>query len=155
MLGVRALQTNLIAKFSSGAERGGADMFLIDIQQDQVDGVRSLVEERLGNTGDRIRLVPVLRASVSAVRGRDINLGAAGGGPRAGRAGPRVHHHLPRSPRGQRIHHRRTVLGRRQRAPARRPSEVSIEESIHDRFGINVGDEMRFDVLGRVRSAHG
>ena len=28
--------------------------------------------------------------------------------------------------------------------------EVSIEESIHERFNINVGDEMRFDVLGRT-----
>jgi putative ABC transport system permease protein len=31
--------------------------------------------------------------------------------------------------------------------------EVSIERSIHDRFKINVGDEMRFDVLGRVVQA--
>jgi putative ABC transport system permease protein len=32
-------------------------------------------------------------------------------------------------------------------------SEVSIEESIHERFRINVGDEMRFDVLGRPLTA--
>jgi putative ABC transport system permease protein len=38
--------------------------------------------------------------------------------------------------------------------PASAPtSEVSIEESIHERFNIQVGDEMRFDVLGRTMTA--
>ena len=32
-------------------------------------------------------------------------------------------------------------------------SEVSIEESIHERFNIQVGDDMRFDVLGRTMRA--
>jgi putative ABC transport system permease protein len=30
---------------------------------------------------------------------------------------------------------------------------VSIEESIHERFNIQIGDEMRFDILGRTMSA--
>jgi putative ABC transport system permease protein len=34
-------------------------------------------------------------------------------------------------------------------APASGVEEVSIEESIHERFQINVGDMMRFDVAGR------
>jgi len=33
-------------------------------------------------------------------------------------------------------------------APPQRP-EVSVEESIHERFNIHVGDDMRFDILGR------
>ena len=33
------------------------------------------------------------------------------------------------------------------------PPEVSIEESIHERFKINVGDTMRFDVVGRAIEA--
>ena len=47
-------------------------MFLIDIQQDQVDGVRAFFRER----GDRRepRLIPVLRARVTAVRGSETNL---------------------------------------------------------------------------------
>jgi putative ABC transport system permease protein len=32
-------------------------------------------------------------------------------------------------------------------------SEVSIEQSIHERFNINVGDDMRFDVLGHAITA--
>ena len=41
VLGVRALQSNLIAEFSVGMDRGGADMFLIDVQRDQVGRRRS------------------------------------------------------------------------------------------------------------------
>ena len=44
VLGVRALQSNLLSQFSVQLQRGGADMFLIDIQQDQVDGVRAFVK---------------------------------------------------------------------------------------------------------------
>ena len=36
VLGIRALECNLLADFSSSAE-GGPDMFLIDIQEDQVE----------------------------------------------------------------------------------------------------------------------
>ena len=41
------------------------------------------------------------------------------------------------------------VLDARRRCGTAAAPEVSIEESIHERFNINVGDEMRFDVLGR------
>ena len=42
-------------------------MFLIDIQQDQVDGARAfIIRERPGR---RPELIPVLRARVTGVRG--------------------------------------------------------------------------------------
>jgi putative ABC transport system permease protein len=47
-----------------------------------------------------------------------------------------------------------TIIGGRfwDAAPSRNP-EVSIEESIHERFHINVGDAVRFDVLGQPITA--
>ncbi len=45
VLGVRALQSNLLDQFSVQLQRSGADMFLIDIQQDQVDGVRAFFRD--------------------------------------------------------------------------------------------------------------
>ncbi len=78
VLGVRALQTNLIAEFTLGADRGGADMFLIDVQRDQVEGVRALLLQRLDPATNPVRLVPVLRARVTAVRGREVNLANPG-----------------------------------------------------------------------------
>ena len=46
VLGVRALQSNLSTSSPSRCSSGGADMFLVDIQQDQVDGVRQLRQAR-------------------------------------------------------------------------------------------------------------
>ena len=46
VLGVRALQGNLVEEFSIAGDRNGADLFLIDIQRDQVEGVRSLLASR-------------------------------------------------------------------------------------------------------------
>jgi putative ABC transport system permease protein len=146
VLGVRALQDNLVAEFTAGADRGGADMFLIDIQRDQVDGVRALLLDRLEPTHPA-RLVPVLRARVTAVRGKEVSLANPG------------------EVRGQGSLAREYTITYRDRLEANEtvtkgafwsgppaagaPAEVSIEQSIHERFNINVGDEMRFDVLGR------
>jgi putative ABC transport system permease protein len=152
VLGVRALQNNLIAEFDVGADRGGADMFLIDIQRDQVEGVRTLLLQRL-DASHPVRLVPVLRARVTAVRGRELNLGNPG------------------DVRGQGSLAREYTITYRDNLEANETvtdgafwatgsasagpsvSEVSIEQSIHERFNINVGDEMRFDVLGRPIAA--
>lgn len=154
VLGVRALQENLISEVSVGTERGGADMFLIDIQRDQVDGVRALVVDRLGPSADPIRLVPVLRARVTSVRGREINLATPG------------------EVRGQGSLAREYTITYRDHLEANEEvtdgtfwsdggggpataagAEVSIEQSIHDRFNINIGDDMRFEVLGRQIAA--
>jgi putative ABC transport system permease protein len=153
VLGVRALQNNLVSEFATGADRGGADMFLIDVQRDQVDGVRALLVKGLDPATHPVRLVPVLRARITAVRGREMNLANPG------------------DVRGQGSLAREYTITYRDNleaneevtagtfwnagAPPLDPTsaEVSIEESIHERFNINVGDDMRFDVLGRIISA--
>ncbi len=66
VLGVRTLQENLISESVIGIRQGGADLFLIDIQPDQADGVRAMLDAR--QEGDTpARLVPTLRARVTGV----------------------------------------------------------------------------------------
>jgi putative ABC transport system permease protein len=148
VLGVRALQDNLIAEFAAGMDRGGADMFLIDVQRDQADAIRALFRER---DAPSARLVPVLRARVTGVRGRELNLenfsDVRGRGSLAREYTITYRDNLESN--------EEVVEGHFWNS-AERPSsagEVSIEESIHQRFKINVGDEMRFDVLGRTINA--
>jgi putative ABC transport system permease protein len=150
VLGVRALQSSLIANFSLEAQRGGPDMFLIDIQQDQVAPMRSFLGERAGNP----TLIPVMRARVTGVRGSDLNLDSYQDVRGRGSLGREYvityRDHLEPNERitGG------TFWSGQGALPADAPLlEVSIERSIHDRFKINVGDEMRFDVLGRVVQA--
>ena len=70
VLGVRALQSNLIDNFSVEAQSGAPDMFLIDVQQDQVSGLRTFLEGRAITPV----LIPVLRARVTGVQGSELNL---------------------------------------------------------------------------------
>jgi putative ABC transport system permease protein len=154
VLGVRALQSNLVSEFDVGVSRGGADMFIVDVQRDQVEGVQSLLRERQEPGASAARLVPVLRARVTAVRGRDVNLENFGDVRGRGSLA-----------REYTITYRDTLEDNEQLLegkfwtgedplPSDAPmSEVSIEESIHERFNIQVGDEMRFDVLGRTMRA--
>ncbi len=150
VLGVRALQDNLIAEFAVGMNRGGADLFLIDVQRDQADTVEALLRQHQDPGAAPPRMVPVLRARVTAVRGRDVNLenfsDVRGRGSLA--------REYTITYRSNVESNEQIVDGRFWTATDTAPgSEVSIEESIHERFKINVGDEMRFDVLGRAISA--
>ena len=154
VLGVRALQSNLVSEFDVGVSRGGADMFIIDVQRDQVEGVQSLLRERQDHGTSPARLVPVLRARVTAVRGREVNLenfsDVRGRGSLAREYTITYRDNLESN--------ERIVDGKFWNGagplPADAPlSEVSVEESIHERFNIQIGDEMRFDVLGRTMSA--
>jgi putative ABC transport system permease protein len=154
VLGVRALQSNLIAEFGAGFDRGGADMFLIDIQGDQADGVEALLRARQDPGATPARLVPVLRARVTAVRGREVNLenfaDVRGRGWLSREYVITYRDHLESN--------ERVIAGAfwspaRAASPSPAPFEVSIEEGLHERFNINVGDDMRFDVAGRTIAA--
>lgn len=152
VLGVRALQDNLIAEVSLGADRGGADLFLIDIQRDQVDDVREIVRGRQDPGAPDPRMVPVLRARVTAVQGREVHLenygDVRGRGSLAREYVITYRDHLESN--------ERVTEGRFWSAAggaAGSPLEVSVEQNLHERFRINVGDDMRFDVAGRTIAA--
>ena len=149
VLGVRALQTNLLDEFSLELDRGGPDMFLIDIQQDQLEGVRVFLAERANTIPPR--LIPVLRARVTGVQGREVNLESyqdvRGRGSLAREYVITYRDHLEAN---ERLIAGEFWAGQPPQAADTTELEVSIERSIRDRFRINVGDLMRFDVLGRI-----
>jgi putative ABC transport system permease protein len=147
VMGVRALQSNLIEEFSITLAQGGADMFLVDIQQDQVDGVREMVKSRLNVEP---RLIPVMRARVTAVHGVENNLETVADVRRRGGIGREFvityRNHL--EPNETLI--AGTFWSGQPPLPADAAElEVSIESGIQERARIQVGDRMRFDILGR------
>jgi putative ABC transport system permease protein len=150
VLGVRALESNLLAEFSVAEQRGAPDMFLIDIQEDQVPPLRTFLDARASAP----TLIPVLRARVTGVRGSELNLDdyqdVRGRGSLAREYVITYRDHLESN---ERIVGGQFWTGEGPQ-PADAPElEVSIEQGIHERFNINVGDRMRFDVLGRVLQA--
>ena len=146
VLGVRALQSNLLADFSLEAQKGGPDMFLIDIQQDQVPALRPFLDRR----SESPRLIPVLRARVTGVKGADVNLenyqDVRG---RGSLAREYVITYRDTLEPNEQIIAGRFWTGQGPLPENASELQVSIERSIHERFRINVGDLMRFDVLGR------
>jgi putative ABC transport system permease protein len=154
VLGVRALQNNLVEEFAFDLGQSGADMFLVDVQRDQVEGVRALVTERQAPGAPPPRLVPVLRARVTGVRGRDVNLETfADVRGRGSLAREYVITYRDQLEANERLVEGEFWTGRPALPPDAAELEVSIEESIHERFDINIGDLMRFDVAGRVLQA--
>ncbi|MGE3275801.1 MAG: ABC transporter permease [Vicinamibacterales bacterium] len=149
IIGVRALQQNLISEFTLEFSADAPDLFLIDIQRDQVEGVRALLDGRQAEGAPAARLIPVLRARVTGVEGRDISLenyeDVRG---RGSLAREYTVTYRPALERNETV-----VAGTFWDDTPSATGEVSIEESIQDRFGIQVGDTMRFDVLGRAVQA--
>lgn len=149
ILGVRTLQANLLRDFSVQMGENAPDMFLVDIQPDQRAGVSALVD--LQNGPDPApKLIPVLRVRVVGVKGREVNLEnyeqVRGRGGLSREFTVTYRPHLEAN--------ERVIDGEWwDDRPAAGLPEVSVEESLRRRFQIQVGDEMRFDVLGRVVAA--
>jgi putative ABC transport system permease protein len=148
IVGVRSLQQNLIDEISVNVSTESPDMFLLDIQQDQVSGVRDLLD-KYKRPGTEVRLLPVLRARVVGVEGQEIHLenyeDVRG---RGSLAREYTVTYRPQLERNERV-----VAGAWWNGTSTTEPEVSIEESIRERFRINPGDTMRFDVMGRTIAA--
>jgi putative ABC transport system permease protein len=146
IIGVRSLQANLLAQFQIDLRRDGPDLFLIDIQPDQETGVREFLAG--ANPGYEARLLPVLRARVTGVRGQDLTLNSyqevRGQGGLGREFVVTYRDHLEAN--------ERLVSGAFWTGPSADP-EVSIEDGIMRRFRIRLGDTMRFDVMGRSLEA--
>ena len=101
IVGIRSLQASLLREFSVQTAEDAPDMFLLDIQRDQVEGVRAFLAQPATGAG------PVAADSGAARTGG----GRVGPGDqsrdRGGRAdariaGARVHHHVSRPSRAER-----------------------------------------------------
>ena len=158
ILGVRMLQANLLRDFAIQAGPDAPDMFLIDIQEDQRAELVTFLDQANGDAPGP-KVIPTLRARVVAVKGRDMDLDSY------------------QQTRGRGLAREYTVTYRSQleaneeliegewwneTAVSSAQAEVSIEERFSDRDNdgnfrlgsrIQVGDEMRFDVLGRTITA--
>ena len=146
IIGVRSLQENLIAQFQVNVTPDSPDMFLLDIQRDQVDAVRAAIAAN--DPGNQIppRLLPVLRARVVGVSGRELNLDNYEDVRGRGSLGREytVTYRAALEP------NETVVAGTMWDATPSQEAEVSVEQSVSESFKINVGDTMRFDILGRV-----
>jgi putative ABC transport system permease protein len=148
IVGVRSLQASLLDDFSVQAAADSPDMFLLDVQTAQVDALRAFLADPRNETS-RVQIIPVLRARVVAVDGKETRVDTVEG-VRQGRPG--LQREFTITYRDHLEPNERLIAGRFWNGPSPEP-EVSVEVGIHERSRINVGDTMRFDILGRTIDA--
>ena len=146
ILGVRTLQANLLQEFAVQIGEDAPDMFLIDIQEDQKDSLAAFIDEQNGSEAPP-NVIPVLRARITAVRGREVSLETY----EQVRGRGSLSREYTITYRPQLNANEELLQGKWWDAtPRGGEAEVSIEESLQERFRINIGDQMQFDVLGRT-----
>jgi putative ABC transport system permease protein len=148
IMGVRGLQVNLLGQFAMQIGDQAPDLFLLDIQQDQAPGLQRFLSERLPDT--QPQLIPVLRARVT---GRGVNLDEMEDLKGRGL----LSREYVITYRGN-LEPNETLLAGHFPDTNAVPAagalpEVSVEDGIRQRFGISLGDVVRFDVLGRIVDA--
>ena len=142
VLSVQSLQAGLLEEFDVARRGNLANMYLIDVQSDQVEGVREIVSR---TTGASAELIPTLRARIAAVNGKDVDLEAAGVRRERGMLGREyVVTYRPR------LEANETLLAGEfwDETPSAEP-EVSVEEGVRGVGGIDVGGTVTFDIQGR------
>ena len=145
IIGVHATQANLLGNFALELSDDTPDMFLIDIQEDQAEGVRAMLE---ASTGVSPELIPVLRARVTGLDGRNVAFDSPRGARRAG-----LGREYTVTYRARLAENEQVVAGRFWDASPAAVPEVSIEEDLREERGVDLGDVVTFDVLGREISA--
>ncbi len=147
IVGIRSLQASLLDEFSIQVASDSADMFLLDIQRGQVDGIRQFFADPANGVGTS-RLIPVLRARITGVSGRVTTLDSfddvRARGSLAREYTVTYRDHLEAN--------EHVIDGAFWKGPSPDP-EVSVEQGLHERFAVNVGDVVRFDILGRTINA--
>jgi putative ABC transport system permease protein len=149
ILTVQGIQVNLLRDFSLQLGENAPDTFLLDVQGDQRSGLNELLDHEAGDRS-ALRYIPVLRARIVGVRGRDVSLDSyeeVRG--RDGLSREFTVTYRPNLEANEQLVDGEWWDGSSQAGQA----EVSIEESLRRRFDIQLGDEIRFDVLGRIVAA--
>src|SRR5262249_34997015 len=72
ILGIRLIEGSLLHEFNIALRPDSPDLFFVDVQHDQEEPVRKFLLSIGSDPAPR--MLPVLRARVTSVRGRDLNL---------------------------------------------------------------------------------
>jgi putative ABC transport system permease protein len=148
IVGIRSLQASLLDEFAVQVAADSPDMFLLDVQTGQADDVRAFLADPAHGTS-HAQLIPVLRARVVGVSGHGADVEGA---DEIRRERPGLQREFTITYRDRLEPNERLLAGRFWSGPSPQP-EVSIEKGVHERSHVEVGDTMRFDILGRTIDA--
>ena len=146
IIATQSLQSNLISEFDIRRSGKLPNLFLIDIQKDQRDGVLALVKQE---TGEDPLMIPTIRARIAKIDDRDVDLEQAEPKRDRGRLGREyVVTYRPALDTNE------NVIEGKYWDPTPSPEpEISVEESMRGLMGLGVGSTITFDIQGRKITA--
>ena len=154
VLGVRAVQANLLSQINRQVGENSPDFVLIDIQSDQVEGLKKIVEPYLRRPA---RITPLMRGRVASVDGSRTKLPDREAIRERGRG---LGREFGLTFRNALESNERTIDGEFWTSPVddSRPTgepdtDVSIERELATESGIGLGDRVTFDIAGQLLAA--
>jgi putative ABC transport system permease protein len=148
IVGVRAIERNLLEQLDISIGENSPDMFLIDIQQDQTAALQAFLAPRIAPAAPPT-LLPVMRGRVTAVDGRDVKLKTV----EEIRSQGWLAREYTVTYRDRLAANEKVIAGTFWDPTPSATPEVSIEQGLRDRFRLQVGDTVRFDILGQPITA--
>jgi putative ABC transport system permease protein len=145
VLGMRIVQENLLREFSPGGS-SSPDLVLIDVQDDQVDGIVKIASAHAARPP---KFVPMMRGRVTGVTGKKLHLASVRDVQEHGAGLAREFGLTYRIGLEE---NEAIVAGKFWSSPSEN-FEVSIEQNLQRNNDIVVGDLIRFDLAGREVSA--
>ncbi len=146
IVGVRAIQGSLLGELSTQVGEASPDLVLIDVQEDQVDTIRTVVQPFLRGTA---RVVPLMRARIAAVHGRHLDLSDVDA--------VREHRGLSREfgltfriglEANEELIEGSTWTASGSDVGSDADTEVTVESRLFDETDMAIGDVIQFDVAG-------
>ena len=146
VIATQSLQQNLVREFDPAARARLPNMFLIDVQKDQKEGVEELITKA---TGERPTLVPTVRTRIAAINGQSIDINDRARRGQRGMLGREyVVTYRPHLEENETI-----VAGAFWDGTPSSEPEVSIEEGMRGLAGLDLGGTITFDITGRRLTA--
>ena len=147
IVAVRLLQINLLDEFAidlNAAER--ADLYLVDIQRDQLEPLRAFVKNA---TGAEPQLIPTIRSRINQINGKDVNPDRVEINDQRGLLG----REYVLTYRNALDEVETTLAGQFWNSPTTDEPEISIEELLNKELKLQLNDRVTFDVLGKQITA--
>ncbi|MBO0860677.1 MAG: ABC transporter permease [Chloracidobacterium sp.] len=148
VVAVRSLQLNLREEFAVDMNSLRADMYLIEIQSDQRDGVQEIAAKYIGS---KPQLIPTISARLAGISNTHANLDKIKPNENRGMMG----REYVVTYRDHIDDYEKVLAGEFWNSPLPPgvEPEVSIEEMLNKELGLNVGDTMTFNLQGRPITA--
>ncbi|MCI0413090.1 FtsX-like permease family protein [bacterium] len=146
IIATQAMQSNLLREMDFQKRTNLPNMYLIDIQSDQKEGVEKIIRNA---TNQKPLLLPTVRARISAINGKNIDPESEAYKKDRGRLG----FEYTLTYRGKLDETESILSGKFWENTASPKPEVSIEESLKGMMGLDVGGNITFDILGRKINA--